>query len=345
MNAMPLSSRASRGAPRSSRAAFFAFTLFGCFALATPRSASAGELESRSLFAEGRRLRGDGKCGEAIVLFHKAYDTYPDGLGALRNAAECEQETGKLASARRDWADLRIAVLRSTSPKYEGWDKDAEDAYTALAPRVAKLTLELVGERPDGLRVQLNGQPFDLRLVGVALEEDLGPISIEIVADGMAPIRRALEAKEGGAERVSITLPHVTPPPKKAGPPATAPEPPPRSGTAMRVAGGISLGIGGAGLVGALVSLGLRQSALSSVDAVCPTHLRCPSSVASDVSRGKTASTLVDVFAATAAVGAGVGLTLVLAAPSSHPKAPAPVALRFGGGPAGAGFTLQGSFR
>lgn len=305
-------------------------------------AASAGELESRSLFAEGRRLRTAGQCADAIVLFHKALETFPDGLGALRNAAECEEETGKLASARRDYWDLRLAVLRSTSPKYEGWDKDAEAAHAALSERVPRLTLRLVGDRPEGLRVQLNGQPFDLRLLGVELEEDVGPITIEVFEGGPSAITRKLQATEKTRQTVDIQLHPVvktraqaTSTPHDGAPPQSG------AGKGMRIGGGIALGVGGASLVGALAALGVRQSALSSVDAVCPTHKRCPSSVADDVSRGKTASTLVDVFAVTAAVGTGLGLTLVLAAPKSAPAETRSVGLVVRPG----GLSIEGSFQ
>jgi hypothetical protein len=324
--------------------------LVPCLLALSARSARAGEQESRSLFAEARTLRQQGKCTEAIVLFRKAYETYPDGLGALRNVAECETELGKLASARRDWSDLKIAVLRSTSPKYEGWEKDAADAYAALDARVARIRIELDGERTPGLRLKVNGQPFDLRLVGVELEEDQGPLVVEALVEGSAPKKRVLDVKEAMRETIRIEVP---PPHSPTTSPSSAPsgsaqvEPPPppsSSRTGMRVAGGVSVGVGAAGLAGMLASIGVRQSALSAVDAVCPSRKHCPASVSGDVSRGKTASTLVDVFAVTAGVGTALGVGLLVGSATSSSRTDArPVALELGIGPAS--LSLGGTFR
>jgi hypothetical protein len=285
----------------------------------------AGEAESRSLFAEGRRMRESGHCADAIVVFRKAYDTFPDGLGALRNVAECEQEVGMFASARRDWSDLRLAVLKSTSPKYVGWDKDAEDGQAALAGRVARLTLKLTGAQPEGLRVQLNGQPFDPRLLEVELEEDDGALKIEVFYGARKPLVRTAELTEGQHQTIEIDVP-PPPPPDKVSSGGGSPDggsiaPTSNNGKAMRIAGGVSLAVGGLGVVGTIVTLVMRQSALSSINSACPTHTHCPSSISGDVSRGKTTSTLVNVFAVTAGVGVGLGLTLVLAAPKDPPKA------------------------
>ena len=306
------------------RAYLFAFSL-SVAALAAAPTAFAGEAESRTLFAEGRKLREEKKCAEAVVVFRKALDTYPDGLGSLRNIAECEQEIGWLASSRRDWSDLRVAVLQSNSPKYEGWDATADAAYKALETRVARVTLKISGEDPvEELRIQMNGKPFDPRLVGTELEQDLGKLRIEVFYGGKQPVVKEVDVQEGTRGTIEIKVPKVVKAPVDAGvkgPSAdelAAQESRRKTRKNMHIGGAVALGVGGAGLVGLGVSIGVRQNAVSGVDGLCPGRKNCKDSprLQSNIDIGKTASTLVNVFAVTAGVGVATGVILFAAAPS-----------------------------
>jgi hypothetical protein len=308
------------------RAGFFVSSLALALAVTSTalvdRPALAGETESKTLFAEARQLRADGKCAEAIIVFRRALDTYPEGLGALRNIAECEQEIGMLASARRDWNDLRVAVLQSNTPKYEGWDKDADDARHALDGRVAKVIIKVVGNRPDGMRISVNGKSFDPRLLGVEIEEDNGPFRVEVQYGASTPVTKEVVLKDASRETLELNIPKYVPE-TPTGPSAEDIHRANKA-KAMRIAGGVFLGVGSLAAIGFGVALGIEQTSLSSIEDVCPKLKGCPASVQDDIDRGQLSSTLVNVFAVTAGVGVGLGLTLVLAAPSSKTKAEAP---------------------
>ncbi len=283
--------------------------------VALPRAAVAGEPESKTLFAEGRKLREEKKCTEAIIVFRRALDTYPEGLGSLRNIAECEQELGLFASARRDWNDLRVAVLQSRSPKYEGWEKDAADAKAALDAKVGYVVVQIKGDRPEGTRIQLNGKTFDPRLIGVELEQDNGPLTLEVYYGAATPLSATTTIKEASHEQLTIDIPKgafIGPPGGSGGDGDGG-----RSATSrgMKIGGGVALGLGGLGAIGLGVSIGIRQDALSTVEEACPDPKQICNAV-DDVNRGQVASTLINVFAVGAAVSVGLGLTLVLAAPS-----------------------------
>lgn len=283
--------------------------------LATPSPARAGETESRSLFAEGRELRMANRCADAIPVFRRALETYPEGLGALRNIAECEEELGRFASARRSYWDLRLAAMQTGASKYEGWDKDAEAAHARLGEKVARVTVVFQGNRPEGLVVRFNGKPFDPRLVGVEIEQDNGPLEVSVQFGAGPPLTKTVQVVTGGRHVVEFDLGEL---PK---PPAAPVTPPPRgeeSGglTPTQVGGVVALGVGGAGLIGTVVSTVIRQSALSTIQDACEDlgddGYRCSSAHEGDKSTGETASLLVNVFAATAIVGAGVGVTLLV---------------------------------
>jgi hypothetical protein len=76
--------------------------------------------------------------------------------------------------------------------------------------------------------------------------------------------------------------------------------------------------VGAAGLVGAGISLGIRQSALGDVNDKCSTHVSCDPSLQSTVSRGQAASIAFDVLGILGLVGVGSGLALL--ATSGHPQ-------------------------
>jgi hypothetical protein len=298
--------------------------------LASPARAD----DSETFFAQGRTLRAQHKCAEAIVAFRRALDVKPQGLGSLRNVAECEEEIGEFASARGDWWSLRRAVLQSNEPKYEGWDKDAEKAYARLEPKVAHLTVKLTGFAPDRARVQIDGKPLDPRLVGVELERDLGLHTVEAVYGGAAPVTEKRSLGVGAHEVVTLNIPEPKAGDAPLGPPA-GPGPAPATGgnKAMRAAGIAALTVGGLSVVGAVVSAAVRGAALSSFTCAGPSYTLCgpmTSDALSTVSRGQTASLLVNVFSVLAVAGVGAGIPLVVvgsrsgAAPSGSSDPPAP---------------------
>jgi hypothetical protein len=307
----------------------------GLAALCLPRPVVAGETESKTLFAEGRQLRASDQCAQAIEKFRLALEAYPEGLGALRNVAECEEALGRYASARRSWWDLRLAVLRSPSPKYDGWDEDAAQAHARLATKVARL---IVRTSPAGLPVVVDGRPLDPRLLGSELEMDLGTVELSIQGDpGLSP-RRTLTLTEGERREVELALPDSAS--RGAGDAGSktpaAPQRPDLSNegpSPLAISGGLALGLGGLSLVGLGVAAAVRGAALSDVDAACGSDLdRCVvsaterSELDAAIDRGVTASDLVTGFAVAAGVlvGAGVGLLIGEAASSTVTVAAGP---------------------
>lgn len=308
-------------------------------------SAGAGETESRSLFAEARVLRTKGQCSDAIPLFKKALETYPEGLGALRNVAECEEELKRYASARRSYWDLRLAVLKLGSPKYQSWDKDAEQAHARLDAKVARVVVRVKG---DPAWVRINGVPMDPRLVGIPLEQDLGSIEVSFQDGSSSPPTKRLMLEEGKRYEIDLESSAVLPvdpkpgippadpksndPLPKAPPKVPPPEddpPPPSSGPSpLLIGGAVSLGVGGASAIAFFVSLGIRQSALGTIEDICPNLSACEASptqrqdIADAADRGGTASTLATVFAIVGGVGVAAGTGMLIGEAVSSPSDP-----------------------
>ncbi|AKT37549.1 uncharacterized protein CMC5_016900 [Chondromyces crocatus] len=283
------------------------------FAVAAPAPAWAVDSDAQAFFAQGRQLRGENRCAEAILAFRRALDLYPQGLGALRNIAECEEELGQFASARNSWWSLRRAALQSNEPKYEGWEVDAESAYKRLESKVARMTVHLRGEGKEKAELSIDGKPLDPRLLGVEIERDAGPHQLTLTYGGAVPVVRQLELATGAREVITLDIPRPTaaPPPEKPRKPREGEED--RGGSnGMRIAGIAALSVGGVGAVGTVISVILRSSALSEIQEACPDYQRCPTSLEGAESRGRTASTLVNVFGAVAIAGIGAGVPLFI---------------------------------
>ncbi|MCA9589140.1 MAG: tetratricopeptide repeat protein [Myxococcales bacterium] len=305
-----------------------AVTLF-----ASARAWATPEDDAKDLFVRGRELRAANNCADATPLFRKAFELMPSGLGSLRNIAECEQMLGHAASARRAWLDLRRALLTSTEEKYAGWREEAEAAAAELAPRVASVRVDVVvsdknGEQPasattPGLELMENGATLPSALVGTELERDPGTYRLRAAIKGGAPVEESVTLAAG--EHKVLRL-RVVRPERPAEAPSPSPSSPSRGGEVPAdrgwqwPAGWVAVGIGGASLVAAGVALGLRQGALSDLEAACPAYETspCGESARDPVSRGQTMSTLTTAFGLAGIVLGGAGAALLLTAPSAR---------------------------
>jgi hypothetical protein len=264
----------------------------------------------------------------------------PTGLGSLRNIAECEESLGQFSSARRTWLDLKQAVLTSTDKKYEGWNNDAEQAVGRLVPKLASLTIDVKvtgthGETdlpPDGVEVTVNGDALAAPLFGTAFEHDPGSFAIRAAgAQVVEPQEKLVQLNPSEAQRIELDVmvttpapsPPIAPPAPVSGSLDNPPPPPPRNEKTRKLLGWTAVGVGAAGIVGAAITLGMRQSALSSIHSICGTDDNsCSMAHQNDVqgaeSRGKTTSTLFSVFGLVGIVGLAGGVVLLETVPSSR---------------------------
>lgn len=313
------------------------------FALAAEASP---ESDAKDLFARGRDLRAEGDCGSAAPLFRKAWTIYPRGLGSLRNLAECEEQLGHFASARRAWLDLKRALI--TAPpdaKYEGWDSDAEGSAARLKPRVATFVVDVYVKSPEGealandksgVEIFVNGESVGTTLVGTPLERDPGPYRIRAQLADADPVEQVVALSAGDNPHVTVRLTVHAQPKDDPGIVEDHPE--------RRIAGWIVAGVGAAALVGSGVTFLLRQDALGEVDDRCPSHQGCPEDLRSTVDTGKTMSTLTSVLLPIGVVGVAGGLALVLTSASSSPTEPAKGARAVRVAPTLGGLSVAGRF-
>lgn len=325
---------------------------FGWLSLVTlapvgPTPALAGEEESKTFFARGRELRLQGKCTDAIVQFRRALENLPDGLGSLRNIAECEEQLSHFASARRAYWDLRVAAMKSNDPKYQGWDKEASAAYERLAAVVPRVVIR-VKNAPAGAKVRLNGRPLDASSLETELEQDVGDVEA-VLDDGSAqPPSKKVRVEQGQRYEIELaSTAHASsdgPPPKEV--PPTKAQPGPRGPSPLVIGGGVTLGVAALSLGGMFAAIGIRQSALGEVEDSCGADLAgCDPSLRDTVDRGQTASVLVNVFAVGAGALGALGGGLLIGGVVSGGAGQETAALRLAPSPGGGALVLEGSFR
>lgn len=285
--------------------------------VAPPASASP-ESDAKDLFARGRDLRNANDCGSAAPLFRKAWQIYPQGLGSLRNLAECEEQLGHFASARRAWLDLKRALITAPNDaKYEGWDKDAEEAAERLKPKVATFVVDVYVKSPEGealanektgVEIFVNGESVGTTLVGTPLERDPGQYRIRAQMPDAQPVEQVVAVSAGDNPHVTMRL-TVEPKPK----PITV-EP---GGSSRKTIGYVVAGVGAASLIGSGITFLLRQGALSDLEDGCPQYETqpCPEKLRSTVDRGQLMSTLSPILLGVGVLGVGAGVALIVTAP------------------------------
>lgn len=307
-------------------------TTCATLSVSTPASADA-ESDAKDLFARGRELRGRGDYTAASPVFLKAWRTYPRGLGSLRNHAECEEQLGHFASARRAWLDLKRALLTAPNDaKYEGWDKDAEDSANRLKPKVAVVTVDVTVRTPEtegpaneksGVELLVNGESVGASLIGTPLERDPGVYTIRAQAPDAQPVEQSVSLAAGDDKRMSLRIVR-TPKENPAGFATDRPYPIEEdSGSGRRTLGWIAVGVGGAALIGSGVTFLLREGARSDLEAACGPDFEntCPASKKAErddaVDQGKLMGTLSPVLLGVGLAGVGAGVALVVTAPRS----------------------------
>ena len=204
------------------RLAFGASVGLAMLAGTTPARADA-ESDAKDLFARAKDMRTAGDCAGAVPLLRTAYKVYPSGLGSVRNLAECEEQLGHYASARRAWLDIKRALVTlPADTKYDGWDKDAETAAARLKPKVATVFVDVIlkspeGEHPasekSGVEVFVNGENLGTNLVGKPLERDPGTYRVRFV-NGSRRRAAALWSRytAAGLRSTVLTVPGTYPP-------------------------------------------------------------------------------------------------------------------------------------
>ncbi len=173
----------------------------------TARSAAADATDSaaaEAIFRQARAAVSAGDYASACPLFQESLRLDP-APGTLLNLADCEEHTGRLASAWEHFERLEKRVAPS--------DERFEVAHArrdALALRVPHLVVRLSPGSPAATRVFRDEVALGPPTMGLPLPVDPGHHVVTVLAPGHAPQRIQVDAREGeNAEVIASVGPPV----------------------------------------------------------------------------------------------------------------------------------------
>ena len=329
------------------------------FVVASATTAFA-ESAADAAFKRGRELLKAGKYADACIEFEHSQKLDP-ALGTEFNIAQCSEKIGKLARA--------LELYRGLLPR----DTNAErkrivaDAIPKLEARVPKLLVRVPTPPPSGFTMTIQGKnsvvPPRRLVANTPVEMDLGEYEIVAQATNHPDWRHDVRIDTEG-KTTTVDAPFAAPrptvptePTPSTTTPATTPlpaaeptndpddpEPAPAPRSRRKLYGVISLGVGGAALVGGVVFGAMARSKWSEAKDVCggttcttQAHVMRANELGDDARSKATLSTIF-VLAGTAA--AATGVVLWLTAPSSESATQVTAHPTTGG----AGITLSGRF-
>ena len=290
------------------------------------------------LFRQGLESMKHSQFKEACDAFAGSNEADPSP-GTEINLALCNEKQGKLATA---WGWYRTAAgLADQRGQKERADLARAEAVK-LEPKLHKLIVT-VKFPAEGLVVTRNGQPVPNATLGTDVPIDPGDYAIEVSAKGKLPWRQTIKITAGpGADRIDVPAladaPVEVKPVVGAGGPTGGPDyvppAPTRDGSTQRIVG---LGLGGAGVVAGIVAIVYEVVALSedkkrkgyeadvAADRAKPPAQQLSitdrSNLEQAVESRRDAAKTNETTAIVAGIGGGVllgvGITLLLTAPSS----------------------------
>lgn len=197
---------------------------------------------------------------------HKAlkagdFDTAADRLERANNLIHAPTFLLLLARARVGQGrlveayDLYREVIRETvNPKMKAFRDAVNLAKKEVGPleaRLARVSVDLVGPRPDGVQITINGVTVPLAALGTNRLVDPGRVVVRAEAPGYSSSESAPIVLNEGEQGPSIELQlSALPPPLVSQPIVQTVLADRGTGTAQRTLGYITLGLGGAALVG-----------------------------------------------------------------------------------------------
>jgi hypothetical protein len=351
---------------RGAIAALFALAL-----TVTPAIGQQISAEAKEHFASGVTLLKDpdgARYQDAYIQFKLAYEKSGKSWKVLGNLALCSMKLERDGEA----IEYYERYIREAGKELDGDEKkQVESDLRVLKSGVAKVTLKAdvtTAVQLTDARVRQNGTNLNT----YSLENGVLVLGVRAghhtftAKSGAKDVTWEVDLTPGQAQEhlfpftekappppVASTAPAVTSaaPPPPPPPTTTAPPPPPPSST-MKTIGYVGAGVGGALIVGGVITGLMAKSKFNSVKDSCVTvgsQTLCPQSKQSDVDSAKSLATVTNVLIIGGALVAAGGVTLILIDPGSHAEAatrvvspsvglsPSPL-------PGGAGVVAHGSF-
>jgi hypothetical protein len=169
---------------------------------------------SEALFREGKTLMKRRLYAEACVKFVES-DRLGPGIGVLLNLADCQEKTGKTASA---WATFVQSAERARAARDEDREKFAIARANALEPTLARLTISV--DPHDVLaemELRRDGRILGKGEWGASAPVDPGEHLVEAVAPGKHKYAAIVVVNEASSQTVKVEMVPESPRPNEPG--------------------------------------------------------------------------------------------------------------------------------
>lgn len=255
-------------------------------------------IAAEALFTEGRAAAKRGDFAVACPKFAESYRLDP-APGTLLNLADCEEATGKIASA---W--LHYRQVAEMFPKTDERVAYANQRVQALEPHMPRLTIELAAGVSQGTVVQRNGVTLGAASLGSPLPLDPGVHVIIVRSKGRVDRRYVVELGADQKQSIPVDVGDPAPPP-----PPSEPE---TSWWGPRRTAGVVLGsVGVAAIAAGAVSGAMVIDRKHTLKDHCDAQNRCDAKGVSLAQEGRTLSAVSTIAFITGLVSVAAGTTLI----------------------------------
>jgi hypothetical protein len=278
-----------------------------------PANATPAQREqAQARFTTGRQLYEAGKFEESVASF-RASNEIVASPNARLYLARALRESGKYVDAY-----VEFGRTETEAQKDHKYDKAAEASAAerkALETKVGFVSIQ-VDHATASTTVKVGGA--EIRRDAWKERAPVVPGKTEVIVESapQAPVIQSIDVAAGEEKVVAVDA---------AGASEAVAEPPPVDRSKLRTYAYVAGGVGAIGLVTFVISGILANGTYSDLQSRCGSG-PCPSSLSSEISRGKTEQTLANVGLVFGILGAGVGATLYVL---SMPKAKSSTALVF----------------
>jgi hypothetical protein len=293
------------------------FLLFSGLASARPEPTQADLTEARQRFGAARKLEDAGRWSEALEIFQRVAEVKMTPQVRF-HIALCRENLGLWTEALDGYAQA-AGEAKSSAPDVT---IEANEHIRKLESSIPTVTLRVNGAAVgDELFLDKRALPIDDH--PLAIRADPGLHSAEVRRGETVVAREYLILEPSTTRRIELNIGEVAQPPPGWLDPGKAVKgrlgggaaPPPSDGSSQRTLGYAALSLGGAAAIVTGVFIGLRAGALGRLQEACPEMTRCPRSVESIVSEGKTDAAVVNVFGIITVAAAASGVALLFTAP------------------------------
>lgn len=268
---------------------------------------SSAELAAgRQLFAEALNDEEQRRFAAALAKYKRVQELRDTASVRFRIASSLEG-LGKIAQAREAYAGA--VTLGAANGKDADIVKAARARVDALGPRVGHLAVRVSTSSFTNAAVTVDNEPIAPASFA-DITVDPGSHVIAATANGARPVRIQVSVSEGERAEIPITLESASEP---APPTPVSPPPPPSAGPPLKTIGIVAGAAGVAFVVGGIVVLALRSSAISELERSCQGG-NCPAEREKELTDTRDRAVLQGpigvALIVTGAAAVGTGLTL-----------------------------------